>query len=659
MSEISKPELNKQTNNGKPVSQCYPGTKTVIKHFSSSKEASNALNIDWSHIAAVARANRSGNAGKKGYRSSAGKYNWYFSDDLNTIEASKDENTPSKPLHENESTPPKPKTTLALTRKQPSTEIWRPVTNYPNYLVSNLGNIKKTNGAICDYTKTRMTDKGYLISLSQNNVGTQTPVGNLVAKEFVENPSGYFFVKYIDGDKTNTKATNLIWVGRSNVQLDPTVTNVLKTFDTPSIIEEAQPEVDVPDMITYSDDDFVTENDKKQLTKEKQIETNNYVQQIKNIKSEIWRPVDGYKYHISNLGRVRNDSNQSILEGHLGRYYVAELVNNGERKSKSVHILVAQAFLPNPYKYPIVNHLDANKHNARVDNLEWSTHSNNSVHAYQAGLVKKTKTKQLSTAMYQLDLNDNIIEQFSSLQEAVRETKTSARKIVASLSGHGTTKGLYKWAYCENHDGEHEMYDDEEWRKVTDYPDYSVSNYGRIRNDLQREAGRPCLKILYKQRGYMTCGLSKDKKSTTLLVSRLVAIAFIPNPTNLPMVDHINTITTDNRVGNLRWVNAVGNMNNDLTKQKNEKAVAQCHLGTKTVIKHFRSSKEAYNELKIDPSHITGVARANHINNFNKRGHKQAGGYSWWYKDDLEGEQSELQTPTPPKPKITLNLTRK
>ena len=115
MTEITKPGLKKQIA-GKPVSQCYPGTTIVVKHFSSQREASDSLNIDWSHIAAVARANRSGNAGKKGYRSTAGKFTWYFTEDLDTLEAIKVE----KKQYELENTPSKPKITLTISRKQKS-----------------------------------------------------------------------------------------------------------------------------------------------------------------------------------------------------------------------------------------------------------------------------------------------------------------------------------------------------------------------------------------------------------------------------------------------------------------------------------------------------------------------------------------------------------
>jgi hypothetical protein len=263
-----------------------------------------------------------------------------------------------------------------------------------------------------------------------------------------------------------------------------------------------------------------------------------------------------------------------------------------------------------------------------------------------------------------MDFDDKIINRFSSIKEAAKETGINMKNIISFLTGGGrTTTSPYKWVYCEHHDDDLDMYDDEEWRKIKDYPDYSVSNYGRVRNDVAREAGRPCLRRTPERRGYPVCGLSKNNQTKNFLVSRLVATAFIPNLNNLPYVDHINTITNDNRVENLRWVNQTGNMNNETTKQKFQKPVTQCVAGTRTVIKHFISQRDAANTLKIDFSHIAAVCRANRAGNAGKTGYrKAAGGFNWWHTDDLdminEIEKDKISN-QPPKPKITLNLKRK
>lgn len=105
-------------------------------------------------------------------------------------------------------------------------------------------------------------------------------------------------------------------------------------------------------------------------------------------------------------------------------------------------------------------------------------------------------------------------------------------------------------------------YNTEVWRKIKDFPTYSVSNKGRIRND-----NRECIrKIFIDKDGYPFVILSKNGSSATCRVHKLVANAFIPNPENKPYVDHIDTDRINNNVNNLRWVTQKENSNNPLTK---------------------------------------------------------------------------------------------
>ena len=107
------------------------------------------------------------------------------------------------------------------------------------------------------------------------------------------------------------------------------------------------------------------------------------------MKEEIWKDVVGYSnYEVSNLGNVRNKTTKKLLSqkiGRDGRYLSVYLSENGNENTKRVHRLVAESFLGvNPGL--VVNHIDGNKLNNNVDNLEWCSVRENNIHAIRTGL---------------------------------------------------------------------------------------------------------------------------------------------------------------------------------------------------------------------------------------------------------------------------------
>lgn len=99
---------------------------------------------------------------------------------------------------------------------------------------------------------------------------------------------------------------------------------------------------------------------------------------------EIWKPIKGYEglYEVSNLGRVKSFPRKgnhykepTILKQskYKSGYMYVNLNKNRQGKKYKIHRLVAQEFIPNPNKFPQVNHKDENKENNCVDNLEWCT----------------------------------------------------------------------------------------------------------------------------------------------------------------------------------------------------------------------------------------------------------------------------------------------
>jgi hypothetical protein len=108
---------------------------------------------------------------------------------------------------------------------------------------------------------------------------------------------------------------------------------------------------------------------------------------------EYWKIVEGFKsrygkpYFVSSLGRFKNGYGRILcFHPHKKGYLMVSIPKDGKEKRWQAHRLVAKAFIPNPDKLPQVNHLDGDKKNNQVSNLQWCTNLENMRHSWVTGL---------------------------------------------------------------------------------------------------------------------------------------------------------------------------------------------------------------------------------------------------------------------------------
>lgn len=172
------------------------------------------------------------------------------------------------------------------------------------------------------------------------------------------------------------------------------------------------------------------------------------------VMEEIWKPVVGYEgmYEVSNFGRVWSIRRKLFLKQKVTKngYYIVGLSTYCKVRWFKVSILVAKHFIPNPLNLPQVNHIDEDKSNNRVDNLEWCTAKENSNHGTRNQRISEKKTNgKTSKALEQFTLGWEKVAEYPSTREAERQTGYDNTNIGRACNGKLKTYQNYYWRYKE------------------------------------------------------------------------------------------------------------------------------------------------------------------------------------------------------------------
>ena len=192
------------------------------------------------------------------------------------------------------------------------------------------------------------------------------------------------------------------------------------------------------------------------------------------MKGVIWKDVVGYEglYSVSNTGRVLSHIRDKELQPMLCRGYLrVHLCNHGKTKAVPIHRIVAMAFIANPENKPTVNHINENKQDNRVENLEWATVAENNNYGTRIQRsIKNTDFKGRASKIdysvvaakhdyhainkwqmkpvVQMAKDGTIIRTFENINEAARCVGGNSNAIRLCLKrGPEATSSGFRWAY--------------------------------------------------------------------------------------------------------------------------------------------------------------------------------------------------------------------
>jgi molybdenum-dependent DNA-binding transcriptional regulator ModE len=344
-------------------------------------------------------------------------------------------------------------------------EEWRTIKDFPIYSVSNLGNVKND---ITGQVLKNSVKAGYCnVSLTNENNKKSFKVHRLVALAFIDNPENKSDVNHKDKNKLNNNLMNLEWMTRKEnnihrcegvkikcnknklvLRINPDTNEVIEKYDS----------IELAGTWAYNNGYTKTIHNGRNaigncvngLSKVAYKFKWEYENKNNDLKNEIWKQVilenvdmEDKRYFVSNLGRFKNSSG-IIMENYKANEngYIRVYIYN---KTYALHRLIALAFHENPENKEQVNHIDGNKLNNSVQNLEWVTNKENQIHKFQIGLGNNFTKK-----IVQYDLEMNKIKEFESIAGAAKELNIGKTNINGVLKNRRNTAGGFVFKYIDD-----------------------------------------------------------------------------------------------------------------------------------------------------------------------------------------------------------------
>jgi len=362
-------------------------------------------------------------------------------------------------------------------------EEWRIINEFPNYDVSNLGNIR--NNKSNKIMKICIKSGYYHVSLLNTSVKKTLKVHRLVALAFIENPKNKSEVNHKDKNKLNNHVNNLEWMTRqeNNIHrcegLKMTSNKNKPIFridkNTNEILEKYN-SIELAGIWAFQNGYTKTIHNGRNSIGNcvNGLSSSAYTFKWKyeendELENEIWKQIiienvdmKDKKYHISNLGRFKNNSGKIMDKYKVNENgYIRVFIYN---KSYALHRLVALAFIENPTNREQVNHIDGNKLNNTVANLEWNTCSENNLHKFKIGLGNNYTRK-----IVQYDLKMNKIKDFDSIISASKELNIGKSNIRGVLNNSRKSAGGFVFKYLEDKNKYEEVILNNKGKKVVQY----------------------------------------------------------------------------------------------------------------------------------------------------------------------------------------------